>query len=145
MPRPLRHYQFFAELWVCLTLWSVLLKWLPAAWWRPLVRRACVVPSTGNEWRDELGQVMGAAVRRQPMASNCLARSMALWSVGRLHGMRASVRFGLMPTMHPDGTDPDTEAHAWLESDGQPVAAHIDGPTALPFTPHRGAHGPANQ
>jgi len=79
---------------------------------------------------DDLVQL---AVRRLPLASACLSRSLVLWALLRAQGVDSELRFGVRRV------GDDLEAHAWVEHQGRPLndAGDVDlhfGTVPLPPT-----------
>ena len=63
-----------------------------------------------------LAELFRRAVARGPIAASCIARSLALARLLRLHGLRAGLRIGWR------GTCGSVAGHAWVEHGGVAVA-----------------------
>ena len=59
-------------------------------------------------------QMVAVACRRHPLHSNCLPRTIVLWSLLRRRGIAADVRIGVRC-----GSQGEFQAHAWLEWNGE--------------------------
>ena len=59
-------------------------------------------------------QMVAVACRRHPLRSNCLPRTIVLWSLLRRRGIDADVRIGVRCD-----TEGAVKAHAWLEWNGE--------------------------
>jgi Transglutaminase-like superfamily len=58
--------------------------------------------------------MVAVACRRYPLRSNCLPRTIVLWSLLRRRGIDADVRIGVR-----SDTEGAVKAHAWLEWNGE--------------------------
>ena len=76
-------------------------------------------------------QMVAVACRRHPLRSNCLPRTIVLWSLLRRRGIDADVRIGVRCD-----TEGAVKAHAWLEWNGEVLndAAEV-GSQYPPFQP----------
>lgn len=61
-------------------------------------------------------QMVAAACRRYPLRSDCLPRTIILWSLLRRRGINADVRIGVRCD-----TQGEFQAHAWLEWNGEVI------------------------
>lgn len=77
----------------------------------------------------EMRDAVLAVFRNAPVGRSCLPQAMTLFFLARRKGWRTDLRLGLAPN------EPSFSAHAWVELDGQPVAALNAGipcPVAFP-------------
>jgi hypothetical protein len=132
--RPIGDYAMFAELWLLLLITNAVIRIAPFRMFGLLLRRAArdahdtLTGSNSSAWPPSLLRLFMAAVNRQPIATSCLSRSLALWLAGRWRGLDATLCFGF-----ESESSEDRLAHAWLESGGCPVAPDIDGRPPYPM------------
>jgi hypothetical protein len=72
-------------------------------------------------------QMVAVACRRHPLRSNCLPRTIVLWSLLRRRGIDADVRIGVRRD-----TEGAVKAHAWLEWNGEVLNDAADVATQYP-------------
>lgn len=72
-------------------------------------------------------QMVAVACRRHPLRSNCLPRTIVLWSLLRRRGIDADVRIGVRRD-----TEGAVKAHAWLEWNGEVINDAADVATQYP-------------
>jgi Transglutaminase-like superfamily len=100
-------------------------------WWLGRSSSGTAIPSTeqtrGNVRRA--AQMVAVACRRHPLRSNCLPRTVVLWSLLQRRGIDADVRIGVRCD-----TEGAVKAHAWLEWNGEVLNDAADVATQyLPF------------
>lgn len=82
-----------------------------------------------------LAKVMNISANRSPIHTNCLQRSLTLWSLLRRKGIESELRIGV------DKQSGALKAHAWLEKDG--VVLNDTKASVQGFTPFDQAIEPA--
>jgi Transglutaminase-like superfamily len=76
-------------------------------------------------------QMVAAACRRYPLRSDCLPRTIVLWSLLRRRGIEADIRIGVR-----SNSKGEFQAHAWIEWNGQVFNDDADVASQyLPFEP----------